>query len=371
MDKLIIVYSIIAVVTGTILEGTFGGFVNRAGKVFDLIGMYFFFRFMIAEENDLRYVLTFIAVLLIPLGVLLFIEKTQGTNFFSILLKAPLELVIRDGKIRAMGPFQHPILAGTFCATCFPLIATLWWKGKKSKILFVLSTLAILVGIYASNSSGPIMSFIFCLIGFAVFKFRHNMRTVRWMIVLGLVFLQLVMKAPVWFVLAKIDLTGSSTGWHRAELIDSALRHFNEWWLVGTTYTRHWMPTGIEANLNHTDITNQYIALGVQGGILLLATFIYMQITCFRNIGKVLRRNENKPISFLILPWACGVVQFSHIGTFLSIPFFDQTISLVYFIFAVTTFLTINQGPDPINKISNKTFSFDESGMNSFEAKGP
>jgi len=31
----------------------------------------------------------------------------------------------------------------------------------------------------------------------------------------------------------KIDLTGSSTGWHRAELIDSALRHFNEWWLVG------------------------------------------------------------------------------------------------------------------------------------------
>jgi len=165
MDKLIIVYSIIAVVTGTILEGTFGGFVNRAGKVFDLIGMYFFFRFMIAEENDLRYVLTFIAVLLIPLGVLLFIEKTQGTNFFSILLKAPLELVIRDGKIRAMGPFQHPILAGTFCATCFPLIATLWWKGKKSKILFVLSTLAILVGIYASNSSGRLCHLFSVLLG--------------------------------------------------------------------------------------------------------------------------------------------------------------------------------------------------------------
>jgi hypothetical protein len=48
---------------------------------------------------------------------------------------------------------------------------------------------------------------------------------------------------------------------------------------------------------------------------------------------------ESLPMETKILPWSFGVVVFSHLGTFFSISFFDQTISLVYFIFAVTTFL--------------------------------
>ena len=64
--------------------------------------------------------------------------------------------------------------------------------------------------------------------------------------------------------------------YHRAALIESAIKHLDEWWLAGTDYTRHWMPSGIPANENHTDLTNHYIAMGVMGGLLLLLLFIWL-----------------------------------------------------------------------------------------------
>ena len=66
------------------------------------------------------------------------------------------------------------------------------------------------------------------------------MRTVRWCMVLGILVLHIIMKAPVWFfAFAHIDVTGSSTGYFRATLIDQAVNHFSDWWLMGTKH--QWM----------------------------------------------------------------------------------------------------------------------------------
>ncbi len=71
------------------------------------------------------------------------------------------------------------------------------------------------------------------------------MRAIRWGIVVILLALHAVMKAPVWFLISRLsELTGGS-GWYRSALIDAFIRHFDEWWLIGTGYTAHWMPTGL------------------------------------------------------------------------------------------------------------------------------
>ena len=49
---------------------------------------------------------------------------------------------------------------------------------------------------------------------------------------------------------------------------------------------------------------------------------------------------ENEPMASKILPWSFGVAIFSQVCTFFSISFFDQSVILVYFVFAVITFLT-------------------------------
>ena len=99
------------------------------------------------------------------------------------------------------------------------------------------------------------------------------------------------MKAPAYYLLARIDLTGSSTSWHRAALIDMALGHLSEWWAFGTDHTRHWMPYGVPWSDNHSDITNYYISMGVNGGLPLMLLFIAILAKAFY-AGRWLREAE-------------------------------------------------------------------------------
>jgi hypothetical protein len=140
------------------------------------------------------------------------------------------------------------------------------------------------------------------------------------------------MNDPVYYLLARIDLTGGSTGWHRAALIDGAFNHFSTWWLAGTDYTRDWMPTGIPANDANTDITNHFLAMGVWGGLPLMFLFIWVLIVAFRAVGKALRSRETAPPQHQFLIWTLGSILFGHATTFFSISYFDpQSSVFLYF----------------------------------------
>ena len=89
------------------------------------------------------------------------------------------------------------------------------------------------------------MTAAFVLLGLILWNARKYMRLIRWGALFGIVAVAIVMNAPLYYLIARIDLTGSSTGYHRAALIDAAITHANEWWVGGTDHTRHWMPYGL------------------------------------------------------------------------------------------------------------------------------
>ena len=60
-------------------------------------------------------------------------------------------------------------------------------------------------------------------------------------------------------LMARVDVFGGSTGWHRAWLIDTAVKHFSEWWLLGIKNSGVWDPL-------LADVTNQYLVEGFDGG---------------------------------------------------------------------------------------------------------
>ena len=161
------------------------------------------------------------------------------------------------------------------------------------------------------------------------------MRVIRWGLVLAYIGLDLVMKAPAYYILARIDIAGGSTGYHRAALIEAALKHLDEWWLGGTDYTRHWMPTGVSWSPNHTDITNHYLQLGVVGGLPLTLLFIALLWTGFVYVGKSLdaMANENSELRFFV--WATGASLFAHTATSISVSYFDQSFVFLYLILAI------------------------------------
>jgi len=125
------------------------------------------------------------------------------------------------------------------------------------------------------------------------------------------------MKAPVWFVIAHIDLTGGSSGYHRAELIDQFIRHFSDWWLIGTKDAGTW-------GWDLWDTQNQYVEVGESGGLAAFTLFIAMIFLCYKRIGRARKALEGRKREEWLL-WFLGAALFANLAAFFGVNYFDQS----------------------------------------------
>ena len=294
--------------------------------------------------DDAIWLCRVVVMLLVPIALEMVYEHIAGHNLFSMLGGVSEIPTIREGKLRAQGPFAHAILAGTVGAVCLPLAVALWREYRGAAVLGIVACLTIVV---ASSSSGPLMSAMAAMAALALWPWRNRMRALRWALLVAYIILDFAMKVPAYYLLARIDLTGGSTGWHRAELIDSGIRHLSEWWLAGTDYTRHWMPTGVTWSPNHTDITNHYLQLGVQGGLPLMLLFIAIFAVGFAQVGRVVQTEESLGRGRAFFAWALGASLFAHAATAVSVSYFDQSVAFIYLTLATIATLNVENAPVP------------------------
>jgi len=145
----------------------------------------------------------------------------------------------------------------------------------------------------------------------------------------------LIMKAPVWFLIARVGEITGGTAWHRAALIDAAISHISEWWFVGTSYTAHWMPYALAIDPTMADITNQYIAEGVNGGVVTMLIFIFIIVQSYKTIGKTIRLSNEISKKDRIIIWSLGCALFGHVVSFFSVSYFDQMVVFWYVLLAM------------------------------------
>jgi len=347
IDKILIAYVITSATAYILLRSVSAeAFINQLGFIYNSLFLYILFRALIHDLDDIKIILKMLALVVIPLAVAMMIEKAAGRNLFSIFGGVPEFTVIREGRLRCQGAFSHPILAGTFGATSLPFMVALWFWDREKKWISGLGVMSATVITITSASSGPAVSYIMILVSMVMWRSRDHMRAVRWVILLGLIGLHLVMKAPVWALIGKVSEVIGGGGWHRTMLIDAAINHFGEWWLLGTDDTRHWMPTGIQWSEEHTDITNQFISVGIDGGLIALILFIAVILFCFKNIGIKLKEISSRefPIKFAL--WCMGVSLAGHLASFISVRYFDQIIVFWYLLLALIT--TVSMIPTEI-----------------------
>lgn len=310
--------------------------VFRLGLVYNTIGFYFLIRCFCHGLEDAVQLILSTAILLTPVALEMVHEQMTGRNLFSAFGGVPEEVVVRNDRLRSQGPFAHAILAGTIGAVCVPLMTGVW---RKTFWLPKVGLTACLVMVITSASSGPLMSLLLSGLALLLWPWRHLTRQMRIAAVAGYLLLDLVMKAPAYYLIARIDLTGGSTGWHRAYLIESSLKHLQEWYLAGTDYTRHWMPTGVSWSPDHTDITNHYLQLGVVGGLPLMILFIAILCRAFSYIGHVLHFTSGSLWEDQFLFWALGASLFAHATTCISVSYFDQSFLFLYLDLAIVSSL--------------------------------
>ena len=301
-------------------------FVNQCGFLLDSLGGYFLFRSMIEDEEDIRRVAKCFALLTCILAVSMLIEQIALVNVFGGI---PPE--IREGRIRSRGTFAHQILAGTFGATLLPLFFLLW-KNSEARFTAAIGMVGASVMTATSNASTSLLAYAGGILAVCFWPIRSRMRAVRWGIVICLVALQLVMKAPFWFVIAHIEIVPGSSSWHRAAIVDLFIRHFSNWWLIGTKEAGEW-------GFGMWDTQNQFVSIGESGGLAALVLIIMMISHCFRRLGqarKVLRGDNEKEW----ILWFLGAALFSHVVGFFGVNYFDQTVFAWFAVLAMISAAT-------------------------------
>ncbi len=350
IDKLVVVFGLVDAIGYVLLwDGSGSAFVNRFGALYTVFGIYFLFRFLIRNDADVATAIRVLAYVSAIIAVVMLMEHATGKNPYGFLggsrAFARESLMIRAEKFRAMGPFQHPILAGTFGGISIPLFIGLWLSRGKHRLCAVIGILSATAIVLASASSTPMVACASGVLALTLWPVRRHMRVVRWGLALSLVALHLVMKAPVWALIQRVDLVGGSSSYHRYYLLDRFIRHFEEWWLVGVKNTDVW-------GIDMWDHANQYVAVGTSSGLVPLVLFIAIIACAFKYLGAAAKRFEAEHGKSLLL-WALGAALFANVMGFFGISYVDQTMLVWWGLLAMISALATVPGSQSV--IQNTT----------------
>jgi hypothetical protein len=220
-------------------------------------------------------------------------------------------------------------MLGLFWATLVPLFIGFALQDKSKLLLWSAVAASAFIAV-ATASSTPILTLLFVIIILCGYRWRGYTACAGWGLFASLVALHIVMRAPVWHLISRIGVVGGSTGWHRFNLIDKAIRHFGEWMFLGCRSTAHW-------GRGLSDITNQYILEGVRGGFVTLALFLVVIYMSLRILLRLSLQRQGHEQQFLT--WCLIVTILGHCVAFLGVSYFGQIMMWWYMTLAVVGFL--------------------------------
>jgi len=336
IDLGLILLTLSTATAGILLFRQMGAFIFQLGNLYTSFGLYFLLRVLIRDRDDVVRLVRALAFIASFIGIIMVWEFTTGHNPYAMLGGAHASwyanLMERDDRFRATGCFGHPILAGTFGAILIPLFVLLWREGKRNRILAALGIASATVITLTSNSSTCILAYAAGILALCLWPLRNWMRAIRWGVVFTLVSLHIVMKAPVWHLISRIDISGGSSSYHRFALIDQCIRHFGDWWLIGVKSTADW-------GWDMWDTANQYVATCDGSGLLPFILFIAVIVYGFKYVGAGRKMAKDKKTRLFF--WALGACLFANVVAFVGISYWDQTQVVWYCLLAAISAVAV------------------------------
>lgn len=336
LDLFVLLYGAVSCLTYVSLLGSPEALIRSAGFLVDSLGMYFLARHIVRNWDDLETLAWAFAFFLLPVAVLMLIERITGENPFALLFsELPLNSRVREGVVRSKGAFPHPIHAGIFGAAVWPIVATCRLEAGRSwswtmQVIGAASSLAIVV---CAASSTAIFTLGFGLIAFSAFRLRKHVLPIACLVGVSVCAMHMASSEPIWRGYSSLSIVPGSTGDFRFRLVDQAISRFDSWWLIGTRDTSVW-----GKGLN--DLTNQFVLEGVSGGLLRLACFM---ATLFSGLGALAGRfvDEDCPPGHARAYWGLWVALFMFLVSFNGVSMFGQSVQLYYLFLAMAGSLTL------------------------------
>jgi len=343
IDRIFAFFALAQMVTFWLMYMGIPPIFKSLGSLVDVLGAYCVVRFLVRDREDVRRAIKVFAVVAVVVGANMICERALHTNIFLLASGVKAVAAVRLGSVRSQGAFSVYLTAGAFGATLIPLFVWLW-SDKKSRAVAVLGIAGALGIALTTVSSSPVVACFAGIAGLCFWPLRSRLRLLRWCMVFSLIGLQLVMKAPVWALIGRIDLTGSSSGYHRYMLVDNFIRHFGDWWLIGFSGYDKW-------GWDMWDLSNQFVAYGLNGGLITLTLVLVLLSLCFAGLGrarKMAGRNLNEAWFF----WCLGAALFAHVVAFFGMCYFDQMQFSFYFLVATISVSLSGAIRQPVRKLT-------------------
>lgn len=313
----------------------------QIGVFLDSTLSYFIFRGLIDDLDSLRWFMRNFVILLIPYVTLLFYEMLTHINPFSVLGDSMPAVAFREGRVRCSGSFRHPSILGSLGASFLPIYIGFVCSRRKYLYAIVGSFLCLVI-VGLSNSGGPLSFTMFAGFVWMLWPFRDRIHIIRRAGLIFIIMIALAMKAPIWYLPAKLSFITGGDAWHRSYLIDIAMRNVGEWgiWGMPISNTCAWFPYGAP---DHADITNLFISIGLSSGLPATILLISLFIVSFRSLGKTLaavRIASPRPSESEYVIWGLCAMLTGHTLNFIAITYFDQFYVIWFMHLALISTLT-------------------------------
>jgi hypothetical protein len=328
-DKLVVCWTLLALIVFALEFMDTQALIKGLGDLVVSLGGYLAVRFLIPDRDTVRRAIKVLAVICAIQAGFMVSEQFTHQNVFWYVGGAWPQM--RDGHVRSEGALGT-LYGGAMAGVLIPFFLWLWTE-KKSRMAAYAGLAGATAMVWASHASTSWMAYGAGLAGLAFWPLRKHMRLLRWGLVAVLVGLHLVMKGPVWSLIAKIDITGGSSSYHRYYLVDNCIRHFGDWWLLGYKNYGSW-------GFDMWDLCNQFVVQALTGGLVTLVLYITIFKRSFQAIGIARKRVDGDRRQEWLF-WCLGSALFANVVAHFGINYMVH-LSIYFFILlvciSVTTF---------------------------------
>lgn len=212
---------------------------NRGGYLTDTWFAYMAARLCLSDRAAVITSVKWVGITLVPLALLGILEALHISQPYSGLeeycpwLAEERLTEARFGLARAKVSFGHPIMFGTSFALFLPAIYALRHQRDHWRILaYILSGIAV-IGVLSSMSSGSWMALILVVFCLAMERYKKLVKPILISCIFGCIFITVASNRPFYHVAVSYMNPLDGAAWHRAKMIDCAIRDFGKWYLLG------------------------------------------------------------------------------------------------------------------------------------------
>jgi hypothetical protein len=332
LDTWVTVYMAVDIVVMCLTSPLMPTLENRAGFMMDTWFAYMAARLCITNRAALITALKWISIALVPVvlsGILEMLQVSKpyaGLEQYCPWLAKERITIMRYGLARAKGAFGHPIMFGVSFAIFLPAVYWLRHHRGDWRILAYVLSVAVAIGGLSSMSSGPWMAIILAILCLAMERYKKLVKPILIGCALSCVLIGIISNRPFYHVFVSYANPLGGAAWHRAKMIDCAIRDFDKWYLAG--YRGQDPGWGRDVGMGRTDLTNQYIGAGVRSGIWGFIVFCAMLVVAIKTLVN-LHNSSSEPI-MKSWAWALGSALVAMMISFMGILIFSQTNTLFY-----------------------------------------